>query len=305
MLTFNLWVEKYRPNELWKLVLEQPTRDALESFIKAGEIPHLLLSGITGSGKTTIARILLNSLDCVYLELNASQERGIATVRERVTGFLMAATKRRWKIIFLDEADQLTPDAQAALRNVMEKYAHVSRFILTANFHNQLIEAIRSRCQTFMFRPIEKRAVITKLMDILSCEKVEAELEDVVRIVDDCYPDIRQIINHAQRCTLNNKLTYQQVRNPGLEVLAMLTKGELREIRKFIAAEKPDFAALYHTLFDACAGTYDSVAPPVPWPQVPQALMTIAEFAYRDALVVDREIQFAACCQQLMQFAGR
>jgi DNA polymerase III delta prime subunit len=306
MPTLNmLWVEKHRPKELSELVLEDNTRATLEKWLEAGEIPHALLVGITGSGKTTIARILIDKLDCAVLSLNASDDRGIETVRTRVKNFLQAASRYKWKIVFLDEADQLTPDAQGALRNIIERYSSRGRFLLTANYEDKLIEAIRSRCQTLYFRPIEQKLVVRKLKELLDLEKVEYELTDLVQIVSDCYPDIRLAINHAQRCVLNNRLTYEQMRNAGLEIVELLRGGKLREIRLLIAQEKPDFNDLYRTLFDVCAGRFEKIEPPVPRAITGQALITVAEYAYRDAIVIDRELQFAACCQKLMGLAGR
>jgi len=306
MPTLNmLWVEKHRPRELDQLVLDKQIRATLDKWIEAGEIPHALLVGITGSGKTTIARILTDKLDCKVLRLNASDDRGIDTVRGRIVNFLQASSPYQWKIVFLDEADQLTPDAQGALRNTMERYSARGRFLMTANYEDKLIEAIQSRCQTLYFRPIEQKLVVRKIKEILDKEKVEYELTDLVRIVADSYPDIRAALNHAQKCVLNQRLTYDPMQNVGHEILGMVKAGKLREIRLLVAQTKPEFADLYRALFDACSGRFDGVPSPVPKPAVGQALLAIAEFAYRDAIVVDREIQFAACCQRLMQFDGR
>lgn len=300
-----LWVEKHRPRKLDELVLDDSTRATLEKWIAAGEIPHALLTGITGSGKTTIARILLDLVDCTVLALNASDDRGIETVRTRIKTFLQSAAKRQWKIVFLDEADQLTPDAQGALRNMIERYSGRARFLLTANYEEKLIEAIRSRMQTLYFRPIEQKLVLKKLREILDHEKIAYELPDLAAITNECYPDIRRVINQAQRCVLNSKLTYEPAVNAGLETVRLVKAGKLRELRQMLAREKPDFNDLYKSLFDIVAGRYEKIESPVPRAAIGQALLAIAEYAYRDALVVDREMQFAACCQQMMMFAGR
>jgi replication factor C small subunit len=306
MPTLNmLWVEKHRPRELDQLVLEKQVRETLDKWIAAGEIPHALLVGITGSGKTTIARILIDKLDCAVLQLNASDDRGIDVVRGRIKNFLQASSTYKWKIVFLDEADQLTPDAQGALRNIMERFSSRSRFLLTANYEDKLVEAIKSRCQILYFRPIEQKLVVRKLKELLDHEKIEYEFTDLVQIVTDAYPDIRAAINHAQKCVLNGRLTYEAVRNVAFEILELVKEGKLRDIRVMIAQTKPEFADLYRMLFDACSGRFEKIPSPIQQSGTGQALLAIAEYAYRDAIVVDREIQFAACCQRLMQLNGR
>jgi len=306
MPTLNmLWVEKHRPRELDQMVLDKQIRAVLDKWLEGGEIPHALLVGITGSGKTTIARILVDKLDCAVLQLNASDDRGIDTVRGRIRNFLQASSPYQWKIVFLDEADQLTPEAQGALRNIMERFSSRGRFLMTANYEDKLIEAIRSRCQILYFRPIEQKLVVRKLKELLDHEKIEYELTDLVQIVSDSYPDIRAAINHAQKCVLNRRLTYEQIQNVSYGILQLLKEGKLRDIRIMIAQAKPEYSDLYRALFDSCTGKFDKIPAPVPQAAIGQALLAIAEFAYRDAVVVDREIQFAACCQRLMQLNGR
>ena len=154
-----MWVEKYRPTKFADMVLDADHKSALEGFLEDGSIPHLLRVGAVGSGKTTIGRILAKGLDCSVLEMNASDERGIDVVRDKVKRFLMTAGLRRWRVVFLDEADQLTPDAQACLRNVIERFSEHGRFLMTANFEDKIIEAVRSRCQILRFKTLDRKKV--------------------------------------------------------------------------------------------------------------------------------------------------
>ena len=183
MLSQNtLWVEKYRPKTLSDLVLIDEHRAILEGFIEKGVIPHLLLVGVVGSGKTTIAKILLNSLDCSSLELNASDERGIDTVRDRVMTFLRTMGLKPWRVVFLDEADALTQPAQFSLRNVMERFSEKGRFILTANYEEEILEPIRSRCQTLRFNSLDRKEVFKRVSYILLAEGVKSNVEVVLKV---------------------------------------------------------------------------------------------------------------------------
>lgn len=197
-----LWTERYRPKALADLAVEEQTRTILQSYVDAGEIPHLCLVGPPGSGKTTVARILIKALDCISLPLNASAERGIDTVREKIGAFATAIMGRRWNIVFLDEADAMTSDAQTAMRNLMESYAERTRFILTANYEHRIIEPIKSRCQLFTLGrpPLRERARI--LISVLKQEGVEASPQTVVSYAER-YPDMRRMLMAAQKAWLS------------------------------------------------------------------------------------------------------
>lgn len=198
-----MWTEKYRPQTLDDLALEPENRQVLESYLDAGEIPHILLLGPAGSGKTTVSRILISELDCTALSLNASAERGIDTVRGKIGTFVTAITGSRWNIVFLDEGDAMTSDAQTSMRNLMESYAERARFIITANYAHRIIAPIQSRCQVLTFGrpPLKERYRI--LTSVLQKEGIEAA-PNIALSYAERYPDLRAMLFAAQRAYLGN-----------------------------------------------------------------------------------------------------
>lgn len=201
-----LWVEKFRPTKLEEVALEPATRTLIAEYIAAREIPHLLMVGPPGSGKTTVARILYKALDCRVMTLNASMERGIDTVREKIRAFASAISGARWNVIFLDEADALTADAQTALRNLIEAYAEGARFILTANLGHKIIGPIQSRCQmlTLGRPPFQERYRI--LASVLATEGITAEPTTILGYAEK-YPDMRRMLMAAQKAWLGTART--------------------------------------------------------------------------------------------------
>lgn len=197
-----LWQEKYRPAKLEDVALDEGTRKVVSEYLDAGEIPHLLFLGPAGGGKTTVARILTGAIDCSLLELNASAERGIDTIRDRVGDFATSMLGTDWNVVFLDEADALTADAQTALRNLIEAYAERTRFILTANYGHKIIDALQSRCQLLEFGrpPMKERHRI--LSNVLAAEGIQADRSVVLGYAEH-YPDMRKMLSAAQRAWLS------------------------------------------------------------------------------------------------------
>ena len=292
----SLWVEKYRPQTLADYVGNETIKETIQQYLDANDIPHLLLYGKAGTGKTTLAKLIVNTIKCDYMIINASDENNVDTVRTKVKNFASSVGFAGFKVIILDEFDYMTPGAQAILRNLMETFSKHCRFILTCNYVEKVIDPIQSRCQTFQIIPPTKKDVAIQISKILKLEKIEFEPKDLVPIVDSSYPDIRKIIN---TCQLNstkgvlkvdvNSILDSDVKIKVVELLK--SKDDKRNryvnLRQAVADSKvQDFSELYTYLYekvdDYAAGNTSAV------------ILELAQGQYRDSLVVDKEICFMA-----------
>jgi len=206
-----LWVEKYRPDTLEGYVFRDPAqREQIESWIKAKTIPHLLFSGAPGVGKTTLAKILIGQLEIDeydILEINASRENSVDTIRDKITNFVATMPFGTFKIVLLDEADYISPNGQAALRGVMETYHASARFILTCNYPNRVIPALHSRCQGFHIDRVDLTEFTARAATVLVAESVEFDLDTLDSYVRATYPDLRKCLNTVQMHSVNGQLT--------------------------------------------------------------------------------------------------
>ena len=300
-LSHTLWVEKYRPNNLDTYIGNEHLKDKVSVYLESGDLPHLLLYGKAGTGKTTLAKILVNNIDCDYLYINASDENNVDTVRNKVKNFASTMGFKDYKIIILDECDYITPNAQAALRNLMETFSKHCRFILTCNFVERIIDPIQSRCQSFQIIPPSKKEVARHIHNILLEENVMSDMKDLKVLIDSGYPDIRRVINAAQRNVVKGKLkldTTSIIQNDyKLKLLKILKtqdkKTAFKDIRQRLVDNKiTDFADLFRLLYDEVDD----------WGKghVAECILVIARYELSDTQVVDKEINAMAMLIELL-----
>ena len=297
-----LWTEAFRPNTLEGYIGNEHIIEKVKIFIANGDVPHLLFYGSAGTGKTTLAKIIANSVDADLMYINASDENSVDAVRDKIKRYASTVGFKRWKIIILDEADYLTPNAQAALRNLMETYSKTTRFILTCNYVEKIIDPIQSRCQTFAIMPPNKTDVAKRLVSVLEEKQVQYDIKDIAAIINASYPDIRRAINTAQSCVIENQLTLDKASaiqaNYMTEVLEMLKNAKDKKvaftnIRQCIADSKVrDFTPMYTFLYDNLDEfAHGHIAP---------CILIIAESQYKDSHVVDHEINVMAMFVNLL-----
>ena len=301
MKQHTLFVEKYRPSTLDNYIGNQHLKSKVKHYLESGDLPHLLLYGKAGTGKTTLAKLLVKNIDCDYLYINASDENNVETVRTKVKDFASTIGFKDMKVIILDECDYITPNAQAALRNLMETFSKHCRFILTCNYVERIIDPIQSRCQSFQIIPPSKQEVAKHLHKILVKENVIDKPEDIKILVETGYPDIRRIINSAQRNVVGNQLkldTSSIIQNDyKLKLVKILEtqdkKTAFKEIRQLLADNKvTDFADLFRLLYDE-VDTWGRG-------HVAECILIIARYELSDGQVVDKEINAMAMLIELL-----
>ena len=296
-----LWVEKYRPISLDTYIGNEHLKSKVKVYLESGDLPHLLLFGKAGTGKTTLAKLLVNNIDCDHLYINASDENSVDTVRDKVKSFASTLGFKDMKIVILDECDYITPNAQAALRNLMETFSKHCRFILTCNFVERIIDPIQSRCQSFQVIPPDRKQVAIHLSNILTSENVESEVSDIALLVNSGYPDIRRVINSAQRQSIDGKLTIDKqsiVENDyKLKLLEILKKQDrksaFKNIRQLMAdSQVKDYADLFRLLYDEV----DSYGKG----HIAECILVIAKYELSDSQVVDKEINAMAMIIEIL-----
>ena len=293
--------EKYRPDTLEGYICKDEIKTKFQEFIKSQDIPHLLFAGKPGAGKTTIAKILVNNIDCDYLYINATDERSIDVMRDKVGAFAAAGSFKPLKIVILDEATHILQASQVILLNMMETYSLTTRFILTGNYPERLIEPLRSRLQEFDLSPPTKKVVAQHVSVILDKENIEYEIPDLVTIVNKFYPDFRKIINNCQKYTVDGALrldelndTDEQYKEHILEELKKPSIKSFNNIRQIIAnADVNDFEDLYKFLYEYLS-EYSKGNDGL-------IICIIEEGTYRAHFVLDKEINVMSTISRILE----
>jgi len=300
-LEHSLWVERYRPTKLENYIGNEHLKSKVDVYLKSGDMPHLLLFGRAGTGKTTLAKMLVNSIDCDYLYINASDENSVDTVRNKVRNFASTIGFKDMKIIILDECDYITPNAQAALRNLMETFSKHCRFILTCNFVERIIDPIQSRCQSFQVIPPSKKEVAVHMTNILKEEGIASKVDDIAGLVNAGYPDIRRVINSCQRQCVDGMLVVDKqslvesdYKMKLMEIIKKENKKDaFKGVRKLLAdSQVTDFAELYKLMYDE-VDSYGTG-------HIAECILIIAKYQLSDSQVVDKEINAMAMIIELL-----
>ena len=299
-----LWTEKYRPKNIEDCILPERLKKPFQEYVTQKNIPNLLLTGGAGVGKTTVAKAMCNEIGCDFMIINGSDENGIDMVRNKITNYAssMSFTGGR-KVIIIDEADYLSANAQAAFRNAIEEFAGNCSFIFTCNFKNKIIEPLHSRCAVieFTLKASEKSSMATqffkRIQTILSAEEITYETPVVAELIKKHFPDFRRVINELQRFSKFGKIdtgVLAQIVDVSLaDIIKFIKDKDFGAIRKWVASNDVDPASLYRKLYD---NLYEVLKPQ----SIPQAVIIIADYQYKQAFVADQEINLVACLTELM-----
>ena len=301
-----LWTEKYRPKTISDYVFrDDAQRKQVQGWVDSKAIPHLLFSGAPGTGKTTLAKVLINMLEIDeydVLEINASRENSVENVRDKITNFVQTMPFGEWKVVLLDEADYISPNGQAALRGVMETYASSSRFILTCNYPNKIIPALHSRCQGFHIEKIDHTEFTARIATVCVEEKVQIDIDTLDSYVKATYPDLRKCLNLCQMNTVDGKLLKPNEGDSAtadykLAVVDLFKQGKILEARKMLCSQvRPEeMDELFRWMYDNLQLWGDTQE------QQDSAILIIAKGLRNIPMVADQEINLSATLVELCQ----
>lgn len=299
-----LWVEEYRPKAIGECVLPKSIKDYFQGVVNSGDIQNMLLCGTAGTGKTTVARALCEELNCDYIIINGSEESGIDVLRTKIKQFASTVSfTGNTKVVILDEADYLNPNStQPALRGFIEEFANNCRFIFTCNYKNRIIPALHSRCAVVEFKiPKEEKPKLAshffkRVTDILSIENVTYDQRVLAKIVEKYFPDFRRTLNELQRYAQSGSIDEGILTNVNeaniAELLSSLKDKDWKKMRAWVVNNLDnDPVVLFRKIYDGLLPNTN---------QVPQLVLTLADYQYKSAFVADQEINLVACLTEIM-----
>ena len=304
MLEHLLFTEKYRPKTIAECILPDRLKTPFQEYVNQNNIPNLLLSGGAGVGKTTVAKAMCEEIGCDYMIINGSDENGVDVVRYKITNYAssMSLSGGR-KVIIIDEADYLSPNAQAAFRNAIEEFASNCSFIFTCNYKNKLIDPLHSRCAVveFNLKSTEKTQMagqfFKRIQSILQSEEIDYDDKVIVELIKKHFPDFRRIINEIQRYSqfgkIDSGILSHIVEVSIGDIIKYIKDKDFGAIRKWVASNDIDATTFFRKLYD---NLYDVLKPQ----SIPQAVLILADYQYKAAFVSDQEINTVACLTELM-----
>ena len=296
-----LWVEKYRSKTLNDYIGNESIKNIIQQYIHQNDLQNLIFYGPAGTGKTTLAKILTSNINCDSLYINASDERGIDTIRDKVSSFASSASFKPLKVIILDEADFLTMQAQASLRNIIETFSKTTRFILTCNFIERIIDPLQSRCQVLKIIPPSKNEAAQHIIHILKNENIKYELETLKSIINQHYPDIRKCVNTLQTYSNNNQLNVPEN--------SLVSSSYLRQILKeLLQPDKANFISIRQIINNSNINDFDELykflntnIEKYAKGREAEIIIVLAEMQYKSNFRVDKEINIMSCLSQILQ----
>ena len=301
-----LWVEKYRPTKIEDTILPESLKQTFQKVVSGGELPNMLFTGTAGLGKTTVARALCNELDCDYILINGSEEGNIDTLRTKIKQFASSVSLQGgYKVVILDEADYLNPQStQPALRGFIEEVSNNCRFILTCNFKNRIIEPLHSRCGVYEFNTSKKDMIdlcqnfMARCQLILSNEQIKYDDKPVAELIMKFAPDWRRVLNELQRYSINGVIDsgiLNSIKDKNYDDLfSHLKNKDFKKMRNWVVNNiDTDASAIFRAMYDRMS---DKVAPQ----SIPQLVLILADYQYKNAFVADHELNVVACLTEVM-----
>ena len=306
MSTDFLWVEKYRPKVVADTILPESLKLTFQKIVDGGELPNMLFTGTAGLGKTTVARALCNELGCDFILINGSEEGNIDTLRTKIKQFASSVSLQGgYKVVILDEADYLNPQStQPALRGFIEEFSNNCRFILTCNFKNRIIEPLHSRCGVYEFNTSKKSMIelcesfMARCKTILDNEKIEYDDKPLAELIMKFAPDWRRVLNELQRYSINGRIDSGVVANLQDknfdDLFSHLKNKNFKGMRSWVVNNiDTDASAIFRAIYDRMM---DKVAPQ----SIPQLVLLLADYQYKNAFVADHELNVVACLTEVM-----